>query len=150
MFVRVRPLPVAPPSRANPAVAAVAEEAQAVGSNGAEAGGPTCASYCEESRKTRDDRERTLTKPQRRQSRDFYKPQYIAFANPLLVKLFSKMAMGLKKFEVIMEERLPGRDGLLQHEGAAYATEFILQCDFPDTCNNQPTTDDLERHAERV
>ncbi|HEV2736453.1 MAG TPA: lantibiotic dehydratase [Longimicrobiaceae bacterium] len=64
-------------------------------------------------------------------SRDFHKPQFMDFANPLLVGLFGKMGSGLKNYRVVAEERLPGPGELARHEGAGYATEMIVQVDFP-------------------
>jgi hypothetical protein len=44
------------------------------------------------------------------------KPQYVDFRNPLLVDLFSRMTENLETFQVILEERLPGRDHLIRWE----------------------------------
>lgn len=60
------------------------------------------------------------------------KPQYIDFRNPLLVDLFSRMAENLEKFQVILEERLPGRDHLIPWGEDRFVTEMILQVDFPE------------------
>lgn len=60
------------------------------------------------------------------------KPQYIDFRNPLLVDLFSRMTENLEKFEVILEERLPGRDHLISAGEDRFVTEMILQVDFPE------------------
>jgi hypothetical protein len=64
-------------------------------------------------------------------SRDLYKPQYIDFSNPLLVKLFGRIAATLKHFVVNVEERLPATDDLLDYQNNRYVTEFILQFNFP-------------------
>src|SRR5206468_2844526 len=45
-------------------------------------------------------------------SRDFYKPQFMDFGNPLLVGLLGKIGAGIKHFNVVFEERLPGPDAL--------------------------------------
>lgn len=60
------------------------------------------------------------------------KPQYIDFRNPLLVDLFSRMTENLEKFQVILEERLPGRDQLISSGEDRFVTEMILQVDFPE------------------
>ncbi|HSN88129.1 MAG TPA: lantibiotic dehydratase, partial [Thermoanaerobaculia bacterium] len=60
------------------------------------------------------------------------KPQYIDFRNPLLIDLFSRMTENLEKFEVILEERLPGRDQLIPCGEERFVTEMILQVDFPE------------------
>lgn len=60
------------------------------------------------------------------------KPQYIDFRNPLLVDLFSRMPESLETFQVIFEERLPGRDHLIACGEERFVTEMILQLDFPE------------------
>jgi hypothetical protein len=60
------------------------------------------------------------------------KPQYVDFRNPLLVDLFSRMTEKLEKFQVILEERLPGRDHLIPCGEDRFVTEMILQVDFPE------------------
>ncbi|HET9209569.1 MAG TPA: lantibiotic dehydratase, partial [Thermoanaerobaculia bacterium] len=60
------------------------------------------------------------------------KPQYVDFRNPLLVDLFSRMTENLETFEVILEERLPGRDQLISSGEERFVTEMILQVDFPE------------------
>lgn len=60
------------------------------------------------------------------------KPQYIDFRNPLLVDLFGRMTESLETFEVIFEERLPGRDQLISSGEERFVTEMILQVDFPE------------------
>ena len=60
------------------------------------------------------------------------KPQYVDFRNPLLVDLFSRMTENLETFEVILEERLPGRDHLISSGEDRFVTEMILQVDFPE------------------
>lgn len=60
------------------------------------------------------------------------KPQYVDFRNPLLVDLFSRMTENLETFEVIFEERLPGRDHLISSGEERFVTEMILQVDFPE------------------
>jgi hypothetical protein len=65
-------------------------------------------------------------------SRDFYKPQFMDFGNPLLVGLLGKIGAGLKHFNVVFEERLPGRESLPRVGGKAYATEMVIQLNFPE------------------
>lgn len=60
------------------------------------------------------------------------KAQYIDFRNPLLVDLFSRMTENLETFQVILEERLPGRDHLIPWGEERFVTEMILQVDFPE------------------
>lgn len=60
------------------------------------------------------------------------KPQYVDFRNPLLVDLFSRMTENLETFQVILEERLPGREHLISHGEERFVTEMILQVDFPE------------------
>lgn len=60
------------------------------------------------------------------------KPQYVDFRNPLLVDLFSRMTENLETFQVILEERLPGRDQLISSGEDRFVTEMILQVDFPE------------------
>jgi hypothetical protein len=81
-------------------------------------------------------------------SRDFHKPQFMDFANPLLVGLLGKMALGLRSYRVVVEERLPGPGELTRHEGAAYATEMIVQVDFPGSAAGSPVDGArVEEHA---
>ncbi|HYS68592.1 MAG TPA: lantibiotic dehydratase, partial [Gemmatimonadaceae bacterium] len=68
----------------------------------------------------------------RHPSRDWRKPQFIDFANPLLVRLFARLTSGLKRFSVVLEECLPTAEQLPRSDGAAYAVELVLQFGFPD------------------
>lgn len=63
-------------------------------------------------------------------SRDYYKPQFIDFYNPLLVNLFGKITVGLKNFLVTIEERYPGKEQLPEFENKTFAVEQIFQVDF--------------------
>jgi len=76
--------------------------------------------------------EKDSKRRRRRRRQHLYKPQYIDFKNPLLVDLFSRAAENLEHFVITMEERLPGREHLLQSGDGdeSYATEFVLQVDF--------------------
>jgi len=67
-------------------------------------------------------------------SKDFYKPQYIDFLNPLFLNIIAKVMGNLKNYVVTIEEMLPQSDQLAQYEDSSYATEFVLQFDIqPDT-----------------
>jgi hypothetical protein len=63
-------------------------------------------------------------------SRDYYKPQYIDFFNPLLVDLFGKITAGLKNYLVTIEERYPDKTQLPSFEEKTFAVEQIFQIDF--------------------
>ena len=84
--------------------------------------------------------------PFTRFSRDLYKPQYIDFSNPLLVNLFGKMTLNIKRFIVFLDERYPPADALPRYDGKAYATELILQADFPDEAQPSPDHSFVEQH----
>jgi hypothetical protein len=60
------------------------------------------------------------------------KPQYVDFRNPLPVDLFSRMTESLETFQVILKERLPGRDQLIPWGKERFVTEMILQVSFPE------------------
>ena len=64
-------------------------------------------------------------------SRDFYKPQFMDFGNPLLVAMLGRIAAGLKRFQAVFEERLPDRDGLPRHGDDRFVTELVVQLAFP-------------------
>ena len=64
-----------------------------------------------------------------RPSRDYAKPQYIDFSNPLLVDLFGRLPGGLANFTLHIEERYPDAASCAQANGQPYATEFIVQFD---------------------
>lgn len=59
-----------------------------------------------------------------------YKPQYIDFANPLLVDLLGRGAENLSRFYVVFEECLPSRKHFLKDDDHSFATELILQVDM--------------------
>ncbi|MBW3569863.1 MAG: lantibiotic dehydratase family protein [Gemmatimonadetes bacterium] len=73
------------------------------------------------------------------QSRDFFKPQFIDFGNPLLVGLWGKVAQGLKNFNATIEERYPGREQLARFGGASFATELVVQLYFPGGTASAPS-----------
>ena len=60
-------------------------------------------------------------------SRDYRKPQYIDFENPLLVGLFGRMIGRLEAFTATLIERYPTAEGLPRVDGRAYTNEMILQ-----------------------
>jgi len=64
-------------------------------------------------------------------SRDFYKPQFMDFGNPLLVAMLGRIGTGLKRFQAVIEERLPDRDGLPRHGDDRFVTELVVQLAFP-------------------
>jgi hypothetical protein len=66
--------------------------------------------------------------PRRREHH--HKPQYIDFANPLLVDLFSRSVEGLERFTAQLYERLPDRRHLVAAEGERWVTELVLQVDL--------------------
>jgi Lantibiotic dehydratase, N terminus len=59
-----------------------------------------------------------------------YKPQYIDFANPLLVDLFSRLPGPAEAFTAILSERLPRREHLPTRHGDPWVTDLILQLDL--------------------
>lgn len=65
-----------------------------------------------------------------RPSRDWHKPQFVDFGNPLLVRLFARISGGLKHFSIILEECLPPPNALPLSEGEPYAVELVLQLGF--------------------
>jgi hypothetical protein len=64
-------------------------------------------------------------------SKDFYKPQFMDFGNPLLVGLLGRIATGLKGFQAVFEERYPDRAALPEHGGEKFVTELVVQLYFP-------------------
>ncbi|HEU0297867.1 MAG TPA: lantibiotic dehydratase [Longimicrobium sp.] len=109
---------------AAPEVEAVAEEheapeAAAEGGEAAPAEGAEGAA-AQEAQKKR-------TQP----SKDFFKPQFVDFANPLLVGLLGKVAAGLKNYNAVFDERYPAREQLARHGDDAFATELVVQLYFP-------------------
>jgi hypothetical protein len=60
------------------------------------------------------------------------------FASPLMAGLLGRMAAGLQHYQVVVEERLPDRDGLARHDGEAYATELVVQLYFPGGTASEP------------
>ncbi len=74
---------------------------------------------------------------QQKQSRDFYKPQYINFLNPLYVSLFGKLTVNLPNFVTTLEERYPDKSQLLEYNGDYFANEQIFQINFPKKDNSK-------------
>lgn len=70
-------------------------------------------------------------KKQTQVSRDFFKPQFIDFGNPLVVGLLGRVGTGLKAYQAVFEERLPDRPGLPRHGADSYVTELVVQLYFP-------------------
>jgi hypothetical protein len=64
-------------------------------------------------------------------SKDFFKPQFMDFGNPLLVGLLGRIATGLKGFQAVFEERYPDRAALPEHGGEKFVTELVVQLYFP-------------------
>jgi hypothetical protein len=69
-------------------------------------------------------------------SKDYRKPQYIDFRNPLLVSLFGKMTTGLDRFIMTLEERYPPADQLPEVNGRRYTNEMILQFNHPESASS--------------
>jgi len=91
------------------------------GAEGAAAeGGPEDAAKAAEVAKKR-------TQP----SKDFFKPQFVDFGNPLLVGLLGRIAAGLKHFQGVFEERYPDRPALPRHGDDTFVTELVVQLYFP-------------------
>ena len=70
-------------------------------------------------------------RPRQQVREHLYKPQYVDFANPILVDVFSRLGEGLSAFMATFEECLPARRHLIRADGEGYATEQVLQLDFP-------------------
>lgn len=66
-----------------------------------------------------------------RRSRDYRKPQYIDFENPLLANLFGKLAVNLESYEARLIERFPRQSDLPEANGKKYTEELMMQVDFP-------------------
>lgn len=73
-----------------------------------------------------------------RGSRDFFKPQFVDFGSPLLVKLFAHAPGGLEHFMMFVEERFPADDQLPELDGERYVTEFVIQLDVGVTAPEKP------------
>jgi hypothetical protein len=73
-----------------------------------------------------------------RRSKDWSKPQYIDFRNPLLVELFSRLTGSLSNFVVVLKERFPTNEMLPSFAGKRYTFEMILQVDSPGSAVSLP------------
>lgn len=168
-YLRITPLPGAPGTRpgggapppeahdaqeaamnlgAEPAGAADEEAAEAETPRVEAAAGPEAESQPEEGAPAAPGVEPHRKPPATAASRDFHKPQFMDFANPLLVGLFGKMGSGLRSYRVTVEERLPGPGELPRHGDAHFATEMIVQVDFPMEVAGSPTgAAPLEEHV---
>jgi hypothetical protein len=62
----------------------------------------------------------------KRLSRDDYKPQYIDFNNPLLVRLFARIVRKVPQVLTVYE-MLPNSRQMLKVNNKSYATEFLVQ-----------------------
>lgn len=67
--------------------------------------------------------------PKKAYRRDWHKPQYINFGNPLLASTFMKQAEALPSGLLVFEEMLPGRNGVTSFAGRHYVTELTLELD---------------------
>jgi hypothetical protein len=65
------------------------------------------------------------TKPKKKVAKDDYKPQYINFSNPFLVRLFEK-SLDKVVDRLKLGEMLPGSEQLLRINGKKYVTEFVV------------------------
>ncbi len=77
-------------------------------------------------RENQNNQENVDTDAAKRVTRDDYKPQYISFRNPFMVKLFdgllSKVMSSLK-----IEEMLPNSEQMAEIAGKKYVTECVVQ-----------------------
>lgn len=71
-------------------------------------------------------------KPHTAGSRDLHKPQYVDFASPLLLNLLERTVAGLRRFQLVVEERLPSTEALPRQGDDGYAAELIVEIDFAD------------------
>ena len=76
--------------------------------------------------------------PAPRLRQHLYKPQYIDFANPLLVDLFGRASENLVHFIATLEECLPGKGHLAVAGDDRFVTEQIFQLDFPTDPDEAP------------
>lgn len=65
-------------------------------------------------------------KAKKNYSRDDYKPQYINFRNPFLIRLFEKCLDKITE-NIRISEMLPASDKMLKINGKKYVTEFVVQ-----------------------
>jgi lantibiotic biosynthesis protein len=110
--------------------AAPAEEGQPVAEGGA--AGPAVDADAAARARAAEAKKRT------QQSKDFFKPQFIDFGNPLLVGLLGRIAIGLKNFQAVIEERYPDRPALPEHNGEKFVTELVVQLYFPGGTASAP------------
>lgn len=79
-----------------------------------------------------------VAKKRTQPSKDFFKPQFMDFANPLLVGLLGRVATGLKGYQAVFEERYPDRDALPRHGEDRFVTELVVQLYFPGGTASDP------------
>lgn len=70
--------------------------------------------------------ENTEPEAAKKLGRDDYKPQYISFKNPLLIRLFEKLLYKVPK-TLKIEEMLPNSQQLVNIHNKQYVTEFAVQ-----------------------
>ena len=80
-------------------------------------------------------------------SKDFFKPQFMDFGNPLLVGLLGRIATGLKSYQAIFEERYPDRAALPRHGDDRFVTELVVQLYFPGGTASAPAEQDALAEA---
>lgn len=71
-------------------------------------------------------------------SKDFFKPQFMDFGNPLLVGLLGRIATGLKSYQAMFEERYPDRGALPRFGDDRFVTELVVQLYFPGGTASAP------------
>jgi hypothetical protein len=77
--------------------------------------------------------------PARASRQHLYKPQYLDFANPLLVDLLSRLPGPHARFTASFTERLPSAEHLLRTaDGQPWAAELVLQVDCDRQRSRQP------------
>ncbi|WP_329684650.1 lantibiotic dehydratase [Longimicrobium sp.] len=79
-----------------------------------------------------------VAKKRTQPSKDFFKPQFMDFGNPLLVGLLGRIATGLKGYQAVFEERYPDRDALPRHGEDRFVTELVVQLYFPGGTASAP------------
>jgi hypothetical protein len=78
-------------------------------------------------------------------SKDWGKPQFIDFTNPLLLRLFERLPGSLSKFQVTLVERFPEFADLPEHDTERFSCELVLQLNMPADC-----VSDAQAHDEAV
>src|SRR3989344_4331937 len=73
-----------------------------------------------------EDKEKLTKKAKKKLLPDDYKPQYIDFINPFLVRLFAKSIVRVVK-RLWIEEMLPTNEQVLKFDNKPFVSEFIFQ-----------------------